>query len=475
MRFITLVKLLVAACVAFAIALVAVVKTIDVHQYRLLVIDLLHAATGRSVVIRGDFQLSLSLNPRIVATEVAIANPQGEHRADLLTMARIEAEIGLFALLRREIEVSRLILVEPDLALEIDERGRGNWLRAAPTPPASLRIETVTVQGGRLTLRDRSTRNASVLSLDQITISAADTSSPIAFSARGQFGALPLDLSGTLGSFAVLEGQNQPFPVAVQISAGSNHALIEGRLAYPASLSGMDLTVALQGNEIAEAAHLLGRNLPALGPFRASLAVSGSWDKPDIHDLEGVVGKVELLRMAVSGTIAQPWNGRGVALYLSAETRSPARLGRLFDVELPLSAALSATGRLMDTADGWRLSDLNAVLGHSDLNGTVAWITAARPSLNAVLTSKIVDLNDWGLKPVQSLPKTKSEPWVRDDALLPLTGENRLDMSISWHAAVLLNRGITLCPDPTEATLRLRGGVLFFRPFTITDSTLTLP
>ena len=485
MRFVSFVKLLVAACVAFVIALVAVVKTIDVHQYRLLVVDLLHAATGRSVDIRGDFQLSLSFRPRIVATDVVIAKPAGTRQPALLTIARVEAEIGLLALLGRAFEVSRLTLVEPRLTLEIDESGQGNWSRAAAPPdPArrtthppdtTLSIRAITVEGGGLVLQDRSARSLSVLSLDHVAISATDASTPIAFSAKGQFGRLPLDVQGTLGSFVELENQTRPFPLKIQASAGSTHAMVDGRIASPATLNGLDLSIALQGNDCAEAARLFGREIPALGPFRASLALVGSWSEPAILDLEAAVGKRELLRLAVKGSIAQPWNGHGVALAVKAEADSPARLGKLFNVDLPLKAPLMATARLADAPDGWRLAEMKAAVGKSDLAGEVSLVTTAQPTLGAVLTSKLVDLEDFGFKPVLPPPRTKGEALFRDDGLLPLTGVTTFDLDITWRADRVAAQGMTLGLNPGEAMLLLRGGVLMLRPFTTASLTSGTP
>lgn len=479
MRFDTLVKLVVAACVAFAIALVAVVKTIDVQQYRMLVTDLLHAATGRNVEVRGDFQLALSFSPRIVATDVAMANVPGARRPELLKVARIEAEIGLFALLRREVEVLNLTLVEPDLALDIDESGRGNWHLTPPTaesgrvrwtagtPMTSLRIHAVTVEGGRLVLQDRSARSVSVLNLSHVTVSAADTATPIAFTAKGQFGKLPLEVMGTVGSFAELDRRGRPFPIKLQAAAGSNRAVVEGSIGTLATLSDLDLRVSLQGNDVAEAARLLGRDVPALGPFRAALKVTGSWAAPALPEIEAAVGRKDLVRLAAKGSIDRPWVGRGVQLAVTAESETTDKLSKLYDLDVPLKAPAKATARLADTDDGWHFSDVKASVGKSDLAGEIAVATAGpRPTLTAGVTSRLVDLADFGLKPVQPLPKGKGEALFRDDVLLPLSGITTFDLDVTWRAEKVASQGAPLFSSPGEAMLMLRGGVLMMRPFT---------
>lgn len=476
MRFVTLVKLVVAACVAFAIALVAVVKTIDVQQYRLLVTDVLHAATGRTVQVLGDFELALSLTPRIVATNVVMANPSGTRRPELMKVARIEAEIGLLPLLRREVEVLSLTLVEPDLALEIDEAGRGNWHlppAAAPgpvpataaTPATRLRIHGITVQNGRLVLQDRSARSVSVLSLNALTITAADAATPIAFTAKGQFGSHPLDISGTIGSFAQLDG-GKPFPVKLQASAGGNQAVVEGSIGALRDLSGLELKVSLQGSDVAVAAGLVGHQVPPLGPYRAALKLTGSAAAPSLPELEIAVGKKETVRLAAKGAIADPARRRGVQLAVTAESDTPGNLGKLLGVELPLKAPLKASGRLADSADGWHLADARATVGRSDLAGEAIVAGEQRPLLTVHLASKLADLADFGLQPAAPLPKAKGEALFRDDALLPLTAIDRLDIEVTWRADRVVSQGIGLTSGPSEAMLALRGGVLTMRPFT---------
>jgi uncharacterized protein involved in outer membrane biogenesis len=478
MRFVTFLKLVVAACVAFVIALVAVVKSIDVRQYRLLVIDLLHAATGRTVTIRGDFQIAWSLSPRVVATDVAVANPPGVAPADVLTIARFEAEIGLLALLRRDIEVQRLRLVEPRLALAVDESGQVNWGGAAPRPveltprspaiPAtSLRIRSVEVIGGRLVLRDRSARGLPELVLDQVEIGALDIDAPITLAAKGRFGRLPVGLSGSIGSFRDL-ADAAPTQIKLQAEAGTNRMLVDGQVGSPAGLAGLDLDVALEGDEVAEAARLLGRRVPALGPYRIGLRVTGSWAEPAIADLDLSVGRKEVLRLTAKGAIAQPWAGRGVEVSGVAESDAPARLAKLLETDLPLKARLRLSGQLADTAEGWQLSGLTGMVGRSDLAGTATLATLGpRPTLAAAVKSQLFDLEDFGVHSLPLPAKGKGGgPLFSDDTLLTLT-DLAMDVELTWQAGKVTARGAVLCADPEPATLQLRGGVLMLTPFTM--------
>ncbi len=45
----------------------------------------------------------------------------------MATAARVEARVELLPLLSRRVEIARVTLVRPDILLETDANGRGNW------------------------------------------------------------------------------------------------------------------------------------------------------------------------------------------------------------------------------------------------------------------------------------------------------------------------------------------------------------
>ena len=106
-------------------------------------------ATGRAVRI-GRLSLVPSASPTLGITDIALANPPGGSRPDMVTVARAEVKLALLPLLAGRIEVARLLLVRPDILLERDPAGRPNWrfgrsagrpagrARAARRPPPPL-------------------------------------------------------------------------------------------------------------------------------------------------------------------------------------------------------------------------------------------------------------------------------------------------------------------------------------------------
>jgi uncharacterized protein involved in outer membrane biogenesis len=165
---------IVAGVAAVLIAgVVVALMTVDVSQYKGVIQDQAKAATGREVTI-GDIKLSLSLSPAIVVTDVKVANAPWGSRPQMLTAKSLEAQTQLVPLLFGTVNISGLKLVDPDVILETDAQGKGNWeftpatqqTTAAPgdspdVPP--LNISGVAVEGLKLAYRDGQTKTNATL------------------------------------------------------------------------------------------------------------------------------------------------------------------------------------------------------------------------------------------------------------------------------------------------------------------------
>ena len=130
--------------VALLASAVAVLKSLDFSQYSGLVSEQVKAATGRELIISGDIDLDVSLNPALAVEGVSFANAPWGSRPQMVTIGRLEAQVELWPLLFGDVRVRRLVLIGLDALLETDAEGRGNWEFAAaldkpevekPAPP----------------------------------------------------------------------------------------------------------------------------------------------------------------------------------------------------------------------------------------------------------------------------------------------------------------------------------------------------
>lgn len=142
MRVSTLFRIIVITVAAVVVSLYSILKSQDFSQYRGLIEERVRAATGRELIIAGELNLRLlSLNPALTVDDVAFKNASWGTRPDMVTLQRLEAEVALLPLFSGEVTVKRLVLVAPEIFLETDKKGRGNWIftpgeaEAAPQPP----------------------------------------------------------------------------------------------------------------------------------------------------------------------------------------------------------------------------------------------------------------------------------------------------------------------------------------------------
>lgn len=118
---------LVVVLVAVVVAGVAILSSMDFNQYKGLIEEEAKKATGRDLKIAGDLNLEISLNPAVAVDGVTFSNASWGSRPQMVTVERFAAEVSLLPLLTGQIVVNRLLVEGVDLLAETDKNGAGNW------------------------------------------------------------------------------------------------------------------------------------------------------------------------------------------------------------------------------------------------------------------------------------------------------------------------------------------------------------
>jgi uncharacterized protein involved in outer membrane biogenesis len=159
--------------------------------------------TGRELVIAGPLDISISLRPAIVLEDVQFANASWGSRDAMVTMRRFELSISLMDILSGELRVNRFTLVDPDILLETNRAGKGNWelpvLEADPSDnteaPISLAgVDNISITGGTLTYRDGATGDTFVVNLDNVDATMPSLGGG-SIKLKGDFDGTPVALS----------------------------------------------------------------------------------------------------------------------------------------------------------------------------------------------------------------------------------------------------------------------------------------
>lgn len=448
MRIRTIVGILVVLVVAVVAAGVVIVKSIDLNQYRPMIAQKIEETTGRKTTLAGQIYLDIwNLTPSVAIEDVSFANASWGSRPDMAKLKRLEAQVALMPLLHKHIEIKRFVLVSPDILLETDASGKGNWefgtaapgaaamppagapKAGAPTqPPApeqpaaapaggnvpQFSINAVEIKDGTLTYIDGKTKKATTLALKDFTAKADNSTSPLKISIDGEFNKAPFKVAGTVGALADLQAPRAPFPIDIEAEAGGATVKAKGSIAQPAAVKGIDLNLSVEGKTLGDLA-AFAPGLPAIGPY-------------------------------------------------------------------------SLAGHVADKDANIVVSQLKAVLGKSDLAGDVTLVKADKPTVKANLTSNLIDLAELqdaaggattapapaggnANAPAAAGAGGEAKPAAKSgdgrlfsDAPLPLAGLKTANADIKLTAAKVVTKGPPL--QNVNATLSLVNGKLTINPLT---------
>lgn len=393
---------------------VALIATVDLEGFARARLGAVEQATGRSLKVNGA--LSVRLFPRIVlvAEDVRFANAKWGSQPDMLRVKRIEGVVALVPLLRRQIEIARLELIAPELLLETDARGTGNWelpTKQAGQPSAAgsgerfgISAPSVVVRDGKIVVRDR-TGPPLQLAIDTFELSPSDQSNLDRIELSAKWHDQAFTIKGTVGSIARLIGRELKWPLDLVLMVPGTEVKFVGELDRSAAHPAVNGKLAAEISEFAALSKLAGMQLdwPTPTTLAATLAAAAAVQRIDPMVLR--VGKTAIEGSAAINTsgarpritarmasneldLAKPTSGGGKA----AGTASPT--DRLFnDAKLPFAALHRADADLDLRIDRLRLSNglelanlrTRAVLANGRLVAEPINLTLAKGAVNGRL------------------------------------------------------------------------------------------
>jgi AsmA protein len=198
-------------------------------------------ATGRQATIGGSVHPSYFPTLGFHAKDVRLANAAGGQASDMIAIKEVQIGIGARGLFNRQVEVNRLRLVEPQIALEIGADAKPNW-EFKPTAPAQpgaapavrdVKLDNVTIENGLLTYIDLRNPGAQPLRIEALNLSAALASldSPLALNGDARYRDQPVKLTFTLKQpRALMEGKPGPAPFDVSLDGPALKMKFDGQL-----------------------------------------------------------------------------------------------------------------------------------------------------------------------------------------------------------------------------------------------------
>jgi hypothetical protein len=242
-----------------ALVVVAAFELINPNAYKPQIEAAAERATGRALTLSGPITIVSYTRPTIAISDVAFANMQGGSKPQMLTVRSIEADIGWRALLQGRVTIPRLVLDRPELLLETDKQGHGNWEIAAPGKAApaaaaapqagsqvgpgarpAFSIQTLHVKDAQVTWHDGRTGRVTVLSIPRLSLTAASLASPVTVTADITAQTHSMQLTGQIGPLERLFGatatDDKAWPVDLHATTQGAQLALSG--AFPATRCG---------------------------------------------------------------------------------------------------------------------------------------------------------------------------------------------------------------------------------------------
>jgi hypothetical protein len=264
--------------VALIVIFYVVIVTYDFNKLKPKIAQAAREATGRELTLGGDFKVSLGFSPSISVNDVDFQNVPWGSRPEMAKVKRLEVQIALLPLIRREVQFKRLILVEPDILVETDRSARSNLEfkpGEKPKPEGQERegltflvFEEIRIEKGVVTYRDGKQGKTYFIIIDGLTASMPRGEKATNFSLKGTFNGQPLEIQGTTGPIGALIIPERPWPVKVTVKVGGATITFEGSIREVLKGKGLDLKFNADGPWIRKVAEFGGvTNVPELGPF----------------------------------------------------------------------------------------------------------------------------------------------------------------------------------------------------------------
>lgn len=188
---------------------------IDWNQYKTQIVTTASNFSGRTVTINGDLSLTVLPSPSFSAEDVSVSNVEGGQATNFITLRSVDVNVAFFPLLRGEVQVKKFILIEPVVAIEIDENGNGNWEigndeggQDNDSSTTDLSFEQFQIENGQISYQDISEGTQELVRMINADVTIDSLQGPFAVDGDARYKNLPVSIDLMVGT--IREGRKIP-------------------------------------------------------------------------------------------------------------------------------------------------------------------------------------------------------------------------------------------------------------------------
>jgi len=285
------------------IAIAVIISTTDINQYKGRIIELVEDATGRNLQIGGDLKFALSLVPTVVVEDVKFSNATWGSKPEMMSLKKFELKVALLPLITGNIQVNKIIFIDPEIFLETNNKGIGNWEFSANKKQQkiaeynsdipSIVVNEVHIDNATIIYKDGVTGQQTNLLITQISAESDGVNDPLSLIIEAAYNEIPISVTGHLGSLNQLT-RNDNYPLDLTIEMSDATLALNGQIHKPMDGKGLNIAVKFNVDSLAKLSKFAGSELPSFGPINLAGTITDDKDLYSIKSLVLIAGNSDL-------------------------------------------------------------------------------------------------------------------------------------------------------------------------------------
>lgn len=278
-----------------------IVSGYDYNSLKPRLVQEVQERTGRELIIHGDISFAPGLSPILQVEDVSLSNAGWSQEPFMVQVRRFELQVSLWSLLRREVNVRRLILDQPHFILETDSQGRSNLDLTPVEADASkdgsipetgqdlvfpgITTTHVLFRDARLEIRNHGLDSRWIFQVDQFETRSSSRDFQDIYLEMSING-LPVKARGTCGSLTAILDPEVSWMADLKVMAAETEFVVQGRLQDVLELTGVELEIMAQARDISHLSGFFEAVSFLSGPF--SLTASLVSSQKNVLDVSGL-------------------------------------------------------------------------------------------------------------------------------------------------------------------------------------------
>lgn len=232
----------------------------DLNKYKPMISELVYKQTGRNLQINGNARLGISLVPTLELADVSFENAKWSDKPEMLKLERLDIKVSLLPLLKKNVEINKIVLVKPEIYLEVNKDGVANWDFAVKQAmksinqqyaqgeiiitdanvidekqsfPISSAMVNVLIQDGIVSMKNAQTGKNISLAIKELSISSKSIDDDLSVVFDLVFNGEDIKGTARVGSIKTLLESFEPYPVSVKANAFGVNLVVDGSVINP--------------------------------------------------------------------------------------------------------------------------------------------------------------------------------------------------------------------------------------------------